>query len=156
MADRKPHIMIVEAPFYKDISLELVKGALIVLNAKGASFERFEVPGALEIAPAILYGIKMKQYHPARRRYDGFIALGCVIKGDTHHFDVVANESARALTHLTTTYALALGNGILTTYTEEQAWQRASITGDDKGGAAAQACLDMIALKGKLGLYPRE
>ena len=156
MADRKPHIMIVEAPFYKGISEELMKGALIVLNAKGASFEKFEVPGALEIAPAILYGIKMKQYHPARRRFDGFIALGCVIKGDTYHFEVVANESSRALTDLTAAYALALGNGILTTYTEEQAWHRASITGENKGGAAAQACLDMIALKGKLGLYPRE
>jgi 6,7-dimethyl-8-ribityllumazine synthase len=156
MADKKPHIMIVEAPFYKGISEELIKGALIVLNAKGASFERFEVPGALEIAPAILYGIKMKQFHPARRRFDGFVALGCVIKGDTYHFEVVANESARALTDLASNYALALGNGILTTYTEEQAWHRASITGENKGGAAAQACLDMIELKGKLGLYPRE
>lgn len=156
MADKKPHIMIVEAPFYKGISEELMKGALIVLNAKGASFEKFEVPGALEIPAAILYGIKMKQYHPARRRFDGFIALGCVIKGDTYHFEVVANESSRALTDLTSTYALALGNGILTTYTEDQAWHRASITGENKGGAAAQACLDMIALKGKLGLYPRE
>ena len=156
MAEKKPHIMIVEAPFYKDISAELMKGALIVLNAKGASFERFEVPGALEIPAAISYGIKMKQYAPARRRFDGFVALGCVIKGDTYHFEVVANESSRALTDLTSTYALALGNGILTTYTEEQAWHRASITGENKGGAAAQACLDMIALKGKLGLYPRE
>ena len=156
MAEKKPHIMIVEAPFYKGISEELMKGALIVLNAKGASFERFEVPGALEIPAAISYGIKMKQYAPARRRFDGFIALGCVIKGDTYHFEVVANESSRALTDLTSTYALALGNGILTTYTEEQAWHRASITGENKGGGAAQACLDMIALKGKLGLYPRE
>ncbi len=156
MAEKKPHIMIIEAPFYKGISEELLKGALIVLNANGASFEKFEVPGALEIPSAILYGIKMKQYHPARRRFDGFIVLGCVIKGDTYHFEVVCNESNSALTMLTTTYALALGNGILTTYTEEQAWDRASITGENKGGAAAQACLDMIALKGKLGLYPRE
>lgn len=156
MAEKKPHIMIVEAPFYKGISEELMKGALIVLNAKGASFERFEVPGALEIPTAISYGLKMKQYAPARRRFDGFIALGCVIKGDTYHFEVVANESSRALADLSSQYALALGNGILTTYTEDQAWHRASITGENKGGAAAQTCLDMIALKGKLGLYPRE
>lgn len=156
MAERKPHIMIVEAPFYKGISEELMKGALIVLNAKGASFERFEVPGALEIPAAISYGIKMKQYAPARRRFDGYIALGCVIKGETYHFEIVANESSRMLSDLTSSYALALGNGILTTYTEEQAWHRASITGENKGGAAAEACLDMIALKGKLGLYPRE
>jgi len=156
MAEKKPHIMIVEAPFYKGISEELMKGALIVLNAKGASFEKFEVPGALEIPAAISYGLKMKQYAPARRRFDGFIALGCVIKGETYHFEVVANESSRALADLASNYALALGNGILTTYTEEQAWHRASITGENKGGAAAQTCLDMIALKGKLGLYPRE
>ncbi|MBY0428889.1 MAG: 6,7-dimethyl-8-ribityllumazine synthase [Alphaproteobacteria bacterium] len=156
MAEKKPHIRIIEARFFKGISDELMKGALIVLNAMGASFERFEVPGALEIPAAIAYGIKMKQYAPARRRFDGFIALGCVIKGDTYHFEVVANESSRALSDLATNYTLALGNGILTTYTEDQAWHRASITGDNKGGAAAQACLDMIALKGKLGLYPRE
>jgi 6,7-dimethyl-8-ribityllumazine synthase len=154
--DKKPHIMIIEAPYYKGISEELLKGVLIVLNAKGASFEKFEVPGALELPSAILYGIKAKQYHPARRRFDGYIVLGCVIKGETYHFEIVANESARALTNLTTTYALAVGNGILTTYTEAQAWERASITDQNKGGAAAQACLDMIALKGKLGLYPRE
>ncbi|MDX1922181.1 MAG: 6,7-dimethyl-8-ribityllumazine synthase [Alphaproteobacteria bacterium] len=156
MADKKPHIMIVEAPFYKNISAELLKGALIVLNANGATFEKFEVPGALEIPAGILYGIKMKQYHPARRRFDGFIALGCVIKGDTYHFEVVSNESNRALSNMVAHYSLALGNGILTTYTEEQAWDRASITGENKGGAAAQTCLDMIALKAKLGLWPRE
>ncbi len=156
MAEKKPHIMIVEAPFYKGISEELMKGALIVLNAKGASFERFEVPGALEIPAAISYGVKMKLYAPARRRFDGFIALGCVIKGETYHFEVVANESARVLSDLASNYALALGNGILTTYTEAQAWHRASITGENKGGAAAETCLEMIALKGKLGLYPRE
>lgn len=156
MADKKPHIMIVEAPFHKDISAELLKGALIVLNANGATFEKFEVPGALEIPAGVLYGIKMKQYHPARRRFDGFITLGCVIKGDTYHFEVVSNESSRALSDLTANYSLALGNGILTTYTEEQAWERASITGENKGGAAAQTCLDMISLKAKLGLWPRE
>lgn len=156
MTETKPHIMIVTAPFYRDIADDLIKGATDCLQKNGATFEKFEVPGALEIPSAILYGIKMKQYHPARRRFDGYIALGCVIKGETYHFEVVANESAQGLTQLASQYALALGNGILTTYTVEQAKERASMKGENKGGAAAQTCLDMLALKMRLGLYPRE
>lgn len=154
--DKKPHIMVIEAPFYKDIVDELVKGTLIVLNERGVTFERVQVPGALEIPHAIAYGIKMKQFHPARRRFDGYIALGCVIKGETHHFDVVCTEANRGLQNMAVQYGLALGNGLLTVYDEKQAWERARVSGMNKGGAAAEACLDMIALKAKLGLYPRE
>lgn len=156
MTEAKPHIMIVSAPFYRDIADELIKGATETLQKSGATFEKFEVPGALEIPSAILYGIKMKQYHPARRRFDGYVALGCVIKGETYHFEVVANECNRGLTQLTSHYALCVGNGILTTYTVEQAFVRARVAGENKGGAAAQTCLDMLALKKRLGLYPRE
>lgn len=154
--EKKPHIMLIEAPFYQDIIDEMVKGALIVLNERGVSFERFQVPGALEIPHAISYGIKMKQFHPARRRFDGYIALGCIIKGETHHFDVVCNETNRAMQDLATQYGLALGNGVLTVYDEKQAWERARVSGNNKGGAAAVACLDMIALKAKFGLFPRD
>lgn len=154
--DKKPHIMVIEAPFYKDIIDELVKGALIVLNERGVSFERIQVPGALEIPTAITYGLKMKQYHPARRRFDGFVALGCIIKGETHHFDVVCDEANRGIYNLANQFGLAVGNGILTVYDEKQAWERARVSGMNKGGAAAETCLDMIQLKSKFGLYPRE
>ena len=154
--EKKPHIMVIEAPFYPDISAELAKGATEALTARGATFERFEVPGALEIPAAIAFGVRMKQYHPARRRFDGYVALGCVIKGETHHFDIVANESARGLHDLALEYALALGNGVLTCFTKQQAIERASVKGLNKGGAAANTCLEMIGLKNRLGLWPRE
>lgn len=154
--DKKPHIMVIEAPFYPEISAELAKGAVEALSARGATHERFEVPGALEIPTAIAYGIRMKQFHPARRRFDGYVALGCVIKGETHHFYIVANESARGLQDLTLEYALALGNGVITCFTKQQAVERASVKGLNKGGAAATTCLEMIALKSRLGLWPRE
>jgi 6,7-dimethyl-8-ribityllumazine synthase len=154
--EKKPHIMVIEAPFYRDIAAELAKGALQVLDAAGATYERFEVPGALEIPTAMVYGIKMKQFRPAARRFDGFLALGCIIKGETYHFEVVCNESARGIHQLATEYSLAVGNGVLTTYTEEQAMARAKADGENKGGAAAQTCLDMLAIKKKLGLYPRD
>lgn len=152
----KPHLMIIEAPFYGDLAAEQLKGAVTVLEEAGATHERFAVPGALEIPSAVLYGIKMKQYHPARRRFDGYVVLGCVIKGETYHFDVVAGESNHALMQIATQYTIALGNGIITAYTRAQAEERASVSGENIGGRATQAALAMIALKGKLGLYPRE
>ncbi|MBI3420102.1 MAG: 6,7-dimethyl-8-ribityllumazine synthase [Proteobacteria bacterium] len=150
------HIMIVESRFYPEIADQMAKGATQALDEAGATYERFEVPGALEIPAAILYGITMKQYHPARRRFDGYVALGCVIKGQTHHFTIVAEESARGLQNLATRYAVALGNGIVTAYTKEQALERASLSGKNIGASAARACLGMIGLKARLGLYPRE
>lgn len=152
----RPHIMVIEAPFYKDIAAEMAAGAFAVISQAEASYERFEVPGALEIPAAILYGIKMKHYHPARRRFDGYVALGCLIKGDTHHFDIVAGESARGIMDITTHYTIAVGNGIITAYSLEQARARAIVSGYNIGGRAANAALSMIALKNKLGLYPRE
>jgi 6,7-dimethyl-8-ribityllumazine synthase len=152
----KAHIMIVESLFYPDLASEMAKGACQVLDQGGATYERFEVPGALEIPAAILYGITMKQYHPARRRFDGYIGLGTVIKGETHHFEVVSEESARGLQNLATRYAVAIGNGIVTAYNREQAVVRASTTGRNIGGSAARACLAMVGLKTRLGLYPRD
>src|ERR1700761_867436 len=153
MTPSKPHMMIVESLFYPDIAADMSKGATQALDQAGATYERFEVPGALEIPAAVLYGITMKQYHPARRRFDGYIALGCVIKGETHHFEVVAEESARGLQNLATRYAVAIGNGIITAYTREQALARASVTGRNIGGSAARAALSMVAFKNRLGLF---
>jgi 6,7-dimethyl-8-ribityllumazine synthase len=141
---RAPHVAIVEARFYEDISDALAEGALAVLTSAGASWERFAVPGALEIPAAVA----MLAARPARfgRRFDGYVALGCVIRGETTHYDIVAGESARALMDLGVTRRLAIGNGILTVETEEQAWRRARRGDLDKGGGAAAACLAMIAL----------
>jgi 6,7-dimethyl-8-ribityllumazine synthase len=139
------HILIVEARFYDNISEELLRGATRVLDGAGARYDRVSVPGTLEIPAAIAIAIDA-----ARRRrapYDGVVALGCVIRGETHHFEIVANESARALMDLTVKERLPIGNGILTVETEAQAYARARVEDGDKGGVAARAALTMAALK---------
>ncbi len=150
-----PHIMIVEARFYDDIADELVKGAVNELAAEGATHHRVAVPGCLEIPAAILYAVRSMDYFTARKRFDGYVALGCVIRGETTHYDIVCNESARGLQDLALRYALAIGNGILTVENREQAWARASVAQKNKGAVAARACLDMIELKRQFRLYPR-
>ncbi|MEX0758597.1 MAG: 6,7-dimethyl-8-ribityllumazine synthase [Tistlia sp.] len=150
-----PHVMIVEARFYADIADELIKGAMATLEAAGATFERFAVPGAFEIPAAITYAVRSMDFYAGRRRFDGYVALGCVIRGETTHYDYVCGESARKLADLSTQYALALGYGILTVEDEAQAWARAGVERKNKGGGAAQACLDMIALKRHFHLFPR-
>jgi 6,7-dimethyl-8-ribityllumazine synthase len=150
-----PHIMIVEAHFYEDIADELAKGATQALDQVGATYFRVRVPGALEIPAAILYAVRSMDYFTARKRFDGYVALGCVIRGETTHYDIVCNESARGLHDLALRYALAIGDGILTVENREQAWARASVQHKNKGGFAARACLDMIELKRQFRLYPR-
>jgi 6,7-dimethyl-8-ribityllumazine synthase len=135
-------ILIAEARFYPEISDLLYEGAAAVLKAAGAQVERLEVPGALEIPAAIRI---------ASEHFDGFVALGCVIRGETFHFEIVATESARGLTTLTLDNGLCIGNGILTVEDEEQAMKRASRTELDKGGDAARACLALVRLKNKFG-----
>jgi 6,7-dimethyl-8-ribityllumazine synthase len=135
-------VAIVEARFYDDIADALARGALAVLEAAGVRCERFAVPGALEIPAAI--GILCAAGR--RRRFDGFVALGCVIRGETTHYDIVTGESARGLTDLAVARGLAIGNGILTVENKKQAWARARPDRLDKGGGAAEACLAMIAL----------
>ena len=107
------------------------------------------MPGALEIPAAISFALDGAE--EGGTDYDGFVALGTVIRGETYHFDIVANESARALMDLSVEESLAIGNGILTTENEEQAWARARRTEGDKGGFAARAALTMIALRERLG-----
>ena len=150
-----PHIMIVEARFYDDIADELVRGARQVLDEAGASFERFAVPGAFEIPAAIRYAIRSLDVVDGRRRFDGYVALGCVIRGETTHYDYICQESARGLQDLARTYAIAVGYGILTVENREQALVRAAVDQGNKGGAAARACLEMIELKRRFRLYPR-
>jgi 6,7-dimethyl-8-ribityllumazine synthase len=144
-----PHLLIVEARFYEDIADELLSGAVAVLETAGATYDRVSVPGALEIPAAIamaLYAVE-----DGGTDYDGFIALGCVIRGETSHYDIVAGESARALMDLAIEECLALGNGVITCENGEQAWARARVSEKNKGGGAAQAALAMIAIRDRLG-----
>jgi 6,7-dimethyl-8-ribityllumazine synthase len=139
------HILIVEARFYDNISDDLLRGAMRVLDGAKARYDRVTVPGTLEIPAAIAIAIDT-----ARRRRapsDGVIALGCVIRGETYHFEIVSNESARALMDLAVKERLAIGNGILTVENEAQALARARVEEGDKGGDAARAALTMVALK---------
>ncbi len=132
-----PHLLIVEARFYDALADALLDGARHALDAAGATHEVITVPGALEIPGAVSL---------AADRYDGFVALGTVIRGETYHFEVVSSESARGLMALTLD-GLAIGNGILTVEDEAQAWVRARRTEKDKGGEAAKAALAMIGLR---------
>ena len=143
MADRAPHVLIVEARFYDDIADALLDGAKAALG--NATFDVVTVPGALEIPAAIAMAMN------GDTRYDGYVALGCVIRGETTHYDTVANESARGLMDISVAYAMPIGNGIITVENEEQAWARARASEQDKGGGAAAAVLTMIALKARFG-----
>ena len=144
MPDRPLRVLVVEARFYGDLADELLKGAGDVLAAFGASFDLVTVPGALEIPAAIAMA------EAGAAPFAGYVALGCVIRGETWHFEIVSNESARGLMDLAIGRGLAIGNGILTVEDDDQAWARARVSEGDKGGGAARACLDMIAVKRRL------
>src|SRR5436853_6876214 len=141
-------MLIVEARFYDDIVDALLAGARRALAAAGVGFDRISVPGSLEIPAAI--AIALDAAERKRRPYDGVVALGCVIRGDTIHFDIVAVQSARALMDLAVARRLPVGNGILTVDTEAQAWTRAKPDEADKGGDAARAALAMLSIKRRL------
>jgi len=146
-------ILIVEARFYDDLADALLAGAMAALKADGAEFDKITVPGALEIPGAI--AIANASGHAAGRAYDGYVALGCVIRGETAHFDIVANESARGIMDLTIQQRLAIGNGILTVENEDQAWERARADRQDKGGGAAKAALAIARLRRQMSLGPK-
>jgi 6,7-dimethyl-8-ribityllumazine synthase len=150
-----PQIMIVEARFYEDIADELVRGAAAALEAAGATFERYAVPGVFEIPSAIQMAIRSLDFTTLRGRFDGYVVLGCVIRGETSHYDIVAGQSARAIQDLVMKYTLALGFGIVTAENREQAWARSSVDDRNRGGAAARACLQMLDVKRQLLLFPR-
>jgi 6,7-dimethyl-8-ribityllumazine synthase len=138
----QPRILIVESRYYDHIATSLLDGATAALDVAKAQFERITVTGALEIPPAILFASQ------SDRGFDGYVALGCVIRGETFHFDIVAGESARGLMDLGL-QGLCIGNGILTVENEQQADVRARRDGGDKGGDAARACLSLIETRAR-------
>jgi 6,7-dimethyl-8-ribityllumazine synthase len=146
-----PHILIVEARYYEDIVDGLLHGAEQAFAEAGATFERLTVPGAFEIPAAIARAIEAGGADgPAGgARYDGYLALGCVIRGETSHYDYICTESARKLQDLACDKGAALGYGILTCENWDQAWARANVEERNKGGEAARACLAMIAVNGR-------
>ena len=141
-------ILLVEARYYDDIADLLLAGAMKELQGAGAAVEQVSVPGSLEIPIAI--ALALDAAAKKRRPYDGVVALGCVIRGDTIHFEIVSNESARGLMDLAITRNVPIGNGILTVNTEAQAFARARIEERDKGGDAARAALALLRLKRRL------
>jgi 6,7-dimethyl-8-ribityllumazine synthase len=147
MSDDKIRILIVEARFYSELADELLKGAVDALEAYGAEYEVVTVPGALEIPAAIALA---EEGGHRGASYDGYVALGVVIRGETYHFEIVSNESARGIMDLSVGKRLAIGNGILTVEDEDQAWARARLSEGDKGGGAARAALTMVALRQQL------
>ena len=132
------HVLIAEARFYPALSDALLAGAVAALEAAGATFETVQVPGALEIPGVIALA-------GASGRFQAYVALGVVIRGETYHFEVVANESARAIMDLTLR-GIAVGNGVLTVESEAQAWARARVDEGDKGGGAARAALALMGV----------
>lgn len=133
-------ILIVEARFYDDMADALAEGAAAVLEEAGIAYERVAVPGVLEVPVAI-------QYAAEQGDYDGYVALGVVIRGETTHYDIVCNESARALMELGIKNGLAIGNGVQTVENAEQAWARCKKSEKDKGGGAAKAALALMHLR---------
>jgi 6,7-dimethyl-8-ribityllumazine synthase len=141
-------ILVVEARYYDDIADMLLRGARRVLKDADATFDVVTVPGALEIPPAVM--IALHGAMARERPYGGVVALGCVIRGETSHYDIVAGESARAIMDIATGRDMPMGNGILTVDTDAQARARARPSGEDKGGGAARAALALVRLKRKL------
>jgi 6,7-dimethyl-8-ribityllumazine synthase len=139
--NRPPHILLVEALYYPHVADLLRKGADRALTAAGATHEVVSVPGSFEIPAAI--GMVAR----STDRFDGFVALGCVIRGETTHYDHICTESARGLQDLLIRDGLAIGYGILTVENEAQALARASAEHRDKGGEAVRACLALVDLK---------
>jgi 6,7-dimethyl-8-ribityllumazine synthase len=139
--ERPPHLLLVEAVFYEHIAADLRRGAERAAAAAGATCEIVSVPGAFEIPAAIALAAK------AARRFDGFVALGCVIRGETTHYDHICAETARALQDLAVRDGLAIGFGLLTCENEAQALVRASPDGRDQGGRAVRACLSIVGLR---------
>ncbi len=149
MPQDKLRLLVVEARFYDDLADALLAGASDVITAHDAEFDVVTVPGALEIPGAIAQA-EEGGHRPTGVRYDGYVALGTVIRGETYHFEIVSNESARGIMDLTIGKRLCIGNGVLTVEDAEQAWARARASEGDKGGGAARAALEMIGLKRRL------
>jgi len=140
---RARKILIIFSNYYEDITEALMSGATDVLRNADMDFDTIEVPGVLETPAALAMAVKSK-------KYQGYVILGCVIRGETTHYEIVSNESARAIMNLACKHRLALGNGIQTVENREQAWARASVEGKNNGAGAAQAALAMIKVRREL------
>ncbi|MGH6988727.1 MAG: 6,7-dimethyl-8-ribityllumazine synthase [Stellaceae bacterium] len=138
-------ILLVEARYYAPIADELLRGAVAELERAGADHDRLTVPGAFEIPAAIGFA------HFSRQGYDGYVALGCVIRGETSHYDLICTECSRGLQELALRERLAIGFGVLTVENEAQALVRARFDRKNKGGEAVRACLAMVELKSRFG-----
>ena len=145
VSGRAPHILIVRAPYYTEIVDGLRDGAVAMVEAAGGTAEVLDVAGALELAATVVYAVR------GDRRYDGYVTLGCVIKGETDHYEHVCREAMQGLTRIALDQTLALGNGLLTVATEEQALARSGADGHNKGAEAAAACLRQIVVGRHLG-----
>ncbi len=141
-------ILIISATFYKHIADMLTDGAFVELKKAGYDYDLIEVPGVFEIPAAIAFAVESQKKN-GQQIYDGYITLGCVIRGETTHYDYVCLESARGINKLAMKEKLAIGYGILTVENEQQALVRADKNQKNKGGFVASACLEMISLKGK-------
>jgi len=133
-----PHILVVQAPYYTGIVGGLCTGALRILDEAGATHDVLDVAGALELAAAVRLAVR------GNRRYDGFVVLGCVVRGDTDHYDHVCREAMAGMTTVALQFGLCVGNGLLTVHTEQQAIDRSTADGHNKGAEAAAACLVQI------------
>jgi 6,7-dimethyl-8-ribityllumazine synthase len=142
-----PRILVFEARFYEDLADQLAAGACAVLQAAGAVIERHPVPGCFELPTAVRLALGD---HPAPLPFEGVVALGCVIRGETDHYDHICREVSRALMDLSVSFRLPLGFGVLTCPSYALAKVRAAVDGKNKGAEAAKACLEMIALGHRL------
>ena len=143
-----PHVLVLEARFYNDINDMMIAGVTETLDKVGATYEKITVPGALEIPTALQFAANRKN----GRAFDAYVVLGCVIRGETTHYEIVSNESARGIMEVSIRHNLAVGNGILTVENVEQALDRADKTRQNKGGGAAIAALSMLSLKQACGV----
>lgn len=150
--EQPPRVLIVQSSYYDDVAALLLQGAVAVLKRAEVTHEIIDVPGSFEIPTAIGYAVKAMAFDVEARRFDGYIALGCILRGETHHDKIIGEQSARGLMEIAMRHTLAVGNGILTCDTHEQALKRAQPDGFDRGGAAAETCLRMIELKHLFGL----
>ncbi len=141
-----PHVLVVRAPYYTDIVDGLREGALRIIGEAGGTADVLDVAGALELASTVLFAVK-----GTRRRYDAFVTLGCVVKGETDHYEHVCREAMQGITRVALDHALCLGNGLLTVATAEQAIERSRQDGHNKGAEAAAAALIQLRTARFLG-----
>lgn len=157
MNTSKSKILIIEADYYKHITGAMAERVMAYCSQRDADWEHITVPGAFEIPAAIRYAVRAMEFYPERRRFDGYVALGCVIRGETSHYDHICTEVNRGLMELSLRHCLAIGNGVLTVENEAQALARCGANGSpkDKGTEAANACFEMITLKRQFNLLPK-